>query len=190
MKVLFVDTTTPDLVVAIVTDSEVKTFGIEKCGTHHSEKLCDCVNVAMTECGLAFEDLDAYACAIGPGSFTGIRIGISTVKGFCVAVNKPYIAVNCLQAISISQNCGKKGFATIDAGNGYYFADYVNGVEPCLVPYDDERAIGAGKCGSAVDYFDGAVQIIRDRYAQETFSAELSPTYIRRSQAEDNRCKN
>ncbi len=187
MKVLFVDTTTPDLVVAVVEEKDVRTFGVERCGTRHSEKLCECVGNALTACGLSFDDLDAYACAIGPGSFTGIRIGISTVKGYVVGVNKPLIAVNCLRAIACSQECGKKGSAVIDAGNGYYFADYRNGIEPCLISYSDERADGAGRAASALQYFDGAIELIRSKFADNDFDEFLSPLYIRRSQAEENR---
>lgn len=187
MKILFVDTTTPDLVVAVIEDDAVKTFGIEHCGTQHSVKLCDCVCDALKQCNLSFDDLDAYACSIGPGSFTGIRIGISTVKGYALAVPKPLIAVNCLQAISFSEKNGKKGCAVINAGNGYYFADYNNGAEPCLIAYDDVRVSNAAKCQSALEYFDGAVDLIRNKFREGKFDSELSPLYIRRSQAEENR---
>lgn len=187
MKVLFVDTTTADLVVVLVEDNSIKDFSRKNCGTHHSETLCDCVGNALRECGLRFADLDAYACAVGPGSFTGIRIGISTVKGYVSAVPKPIVALNCLKMISLSENCGKKQCAVINAGNGNYFADYVENVAPCLISYDDERATDAGRCGSATDYIDGAVELIRKRFSQKKFAKELEPLYIRRSQAEENK---
>lgn len=187
MKILFVDTTTPDLVVALIEENSVETFGVECCGTHHSEKLCSCVQDVLDRCGLAFADLDAYACAVGPGSFTGIRIGISTVKGYALAVSKPFIAVNCLQAIACSAQCGAKGSAVINAGNGYYFADYANGVAPCLIEYTDERAACASHTESAIGYLDGAVQLVRSKFVSGKFDEGLSPLYIRRSQAEENR---
>lgn len=187
MKILFVDTTTPDLVVAVVEDNKITDVTQQAVGVHHSEMLCDKVTEALSLANVSFADFDAYACAIGPGSFTGIRIGISTVKGYCTAVNRPYISVNCLEAISTSPNCGAKMSAIIDAGNGYYFADYANGVGATLIAYDDERAQLAGHANSAVDYFDGAVRLIRDKFAQGNFDSNLTPLYIRRSQAEENR---
>lgn len=187
MKILFVDTTTQDLVVALIEENCVRTFGVEHCGTHHSEKLCGCVQDALDRCGLTFADVDAYACAIGPGSFTGIRIGISTMKGYALAVPKPFIAVNCLQAIACSERCGAKGSAVINAGNGYYFADYTNGVASCLIEYSDERAACASHTESAMGYLDGAVQIVRNKFVLGEFDEGLSPLYIRRSQAEENR---
>lgn len=187
MKVLYVDTTTADLIVAVVEENRVWNFSQCNLGTRHSETLCNCVANALQECGIGFDELDAYACAVGPGSFTGIRIGISTLKGYCMAVNKPFISVNCLEAIAHSVQCGNKGCAGIDAGNGYYFADYSakNPIAPCLVSYDDERIKDCGTANSASRYFDGAVEIVRQKFVESKFVSELEPCYIRRSQAEE-----
>ena len=187
MKILYVDTTTPDLVVAVVEENSITNVTAPSVGVHHSEMLCGKVEEALKKAKCDFSDLSAYACAIGPGSFTGIRIGISTVKGYCTAVSLPYISVCCLEAIARSVACGAKGSAAIDAGNGYYFADYNACVQPMLISYDDERANAAGKANSAVDYFDGAVGLIREKLNSGDFSTELTPLYIRRSQAEENR---
>ena len=186
MKILYVDTTTHDLVVAVVEDNKITAVTERAVGVHHSEILCDKVAETLVQANVTFADLDAYACAIGPGSFTGIRIGVATVKGYCTAVSRPYIGVNCLDAISLSPNCGVKGRAVIDAGNGYYFADCTSGTAPTLISYDDQRANLAGN-GTAVDYFDGAVKIVRNRFAQGNFDNDLAPLYIRRSQAEENK---
>ncbi|MCH5153082.1 MAG: tRNA (adenosine(37)-N6)-threonylcarbamoyltransferase complex dimerization subunit type 1 TsaB [Clostridiales bacterium] len=185
MKILYIDTTTPDLVVAVVEDNKITDVTAKAVGVHHSEMLCDKVTEALHKANVKFADLSAYACAIGPGSFTGIRIGVSTVKGYCTAVELPVIGVNCLEAISVSSKCGARRSAIVDAGNGYYFADYANGVAPCLVSYDDERVSHAGRADSAVDYFDGAVELIRKRFSSGQFDGSLTPLYIRRSQAEE-----
>ena len=187
MKILYVDTTTPDLVVAVVEQNKITDVTAVAIGVHHSEMLCEKVSEALQTAKITFSDLDAYACAIGPGSFTGIRIGISTVKGYHTARHLPYISVCCLEAIAKSANCGAKGSAVIDAGNGYYFADYNHGVAPILISYDDERLAISGRANSATDYFDGAVRIIREKFTNGNFDRELTPLYIRRSQAEENR---
>ena len=187
MKVLYIDTTTPDLVVAVVEQNKITDVTAVAIGVHHSEMLCDKVAEALQKAKITFNDLDAYACAIGPGSFTGIRIGISTVKGYRTAHPLPYIAVCTLQAIACSADCGAKGSAVIDAGNGYYFADYNADVAPLLISYDDERVQNAGRANSATNYFDGAVSIVRKKFASGNFDSELTPLYIRRSQAEENR---
>lgn len=187
MKVLYVDTTTADLVAAVVEENRIFDVSEKAVGVRHSVMLCQKVDEALRKANCTFADIDAYACAIGPGSFTGIRIGVSTLKGFCVAINRPYIAVNCLQAIATSQNCGNTGSAVIDAGNGYYFADYKSGVAPCMIGYDDDRAKKAGHSQSAFEYFDGAAEIIRQKFTDKNFDDTLTPLYIRRSQAEERR---
>lgn len=186
MKILYIDVTTSDLAVAIVEENSIKDFSLSDCGVRHSETLCNRVAEMLSFCGLRFVDFDAYACAIGPGSFTGIRIGVSTVKGYNLAVPKPLISVNCLQATAFSQNCGFRKCAVIDAGNGYYYADFQNDVLPCIVPYDDPRALSAGKSDGAIARLDGAAYILRDKFNNKLFDEELVPLYIRRSQAEEN----
>ena len=182
---LFIDTTTADLVVAVVRENSIDNYSCANLGTRHSETLCQRVNEALEKSHMTFDDFDAYACAIGPGSFTGIRIGIATVKGYVLAAPKPIISVNCLEAIACSQNCGAAQSAIIDAGNGYYFADYANGVLPTLVPYDDVRTQVAGKCNGAIAYLDGVAEIVRKKFSEGAFDNALSPLYIRRSQAEE-----
>lgn len=184
MKVLFVDTTTADLVAAVVEENKIYSVTDKAVGVRHSEALCGRVDEVLRQAGVAFADLDAYACAVGPGSFTGIRIGVSTVKGYAAACKRPYISVNCLDAVAVSATLGAVGYSVIDAGNGYYFRSADGAICPSVIPYDDARTRGAACSGSAVEYFDGAVEIIRERFNVGAFDDDLTPVYIRRSQAE------
>ena len=186
MNILYIDTTTSDLVCALVKDKDIISVSQKAMGVKHSETLCNKVAELLAKANVTFADIDAYACAIGPGSFTGIRIGISTVKGYSTANPKPCIAVNCLQAIACSHNCNGNGSSVIDAGNGYYFYSNANGTCATVVPYDDEVVKNAATADGAVDYLDGAVEIIRNKYSQGKFDESLTPLYIRRSQAEVN----
>ena len=185
MKILLIDTTTKDLVVALIDNDKIVNCTKPKLGTRHSESLCLTVDELLQTAQIAVGDVDAYACAIGPGSFTGIRIGVSTVKGYNFACPKKLLALNTLEAISLSVNCGAKGSAIIDAGNGYYFADYQNGIDPCLISYQDERATSAGVGANATDYFDGLVQLAKRKFESGSFDDTLEPLYIRKSQAEE-----
>lgn len=185
MKILLIDTTTKDLVVALVTEDKIVNCTKPKLGTRHSESLCLTVDELLHTAQISLCDIDAYACAIGPGSFTGIRIGVSTVKGYNFACPKKLLALNTLEAISLSANCGAKGSAIIDAGNGYYFADYNNGVAPCLIGYEDNRAQSAGSASNATDYFDGLVYLSKQKFNGRLFDDTLEPLYIRKSQAEE-----
>lgn len=186
MKILFIDTTTKDMIVAVVTDNDVIDASLPSAGTFHSEKLCLAVDGLLKKNSLSFSDLDGYACSVGPGSFTGIRIGISTVKGYALACPKPIIAVNCLEAVACSDLLGNKGKAILDAGNGYYFADYIGGSQPKLVDYFYPLVSECATAQNASQYFDGAVKIVRSRFENGNFCENLSAVYIRKSQAEVN----
>jgi tRNA threonylcarbamoyladenosine biosynthesis protein TsaB len=66
----------------------------------HAERLMDSINWLLNASRLTAKDIDAFAVSIGPGSFTGLRIGLSTAKGFSYAAGKPLIAVPTLDAFA------------------------------------------------------------------------------------------
>lgn len=186
MNILYIDTTTSDLVVALIKDNDVISVSQKAMGVKHSETLCNKVAELLNVANIAFSEINAYACAVGPGSFTGIRIGISTIKGYATACPKPFIAVNCLEAIACSPSCNGNGFAVLDAGNGYYYYSKVGGTASSVIPYDDKAAEGCATAQGATDYLDGATKIVREKYARGEFDNSLTPLYIRKSQAELN----
>jgi len=66
----------------------------------HSERLMTEVDHVMEKAGLKISDIDVFAVAIGPGSFTGLRIGLSTVKGFSYSTGKPIVSLPTLEALA------------------------------------------------------------------------------------------
>lgn len=66
----------------------------------HIEKLTLLIESLLEEAGYAFKDLEAVAVSMGPGSYTGLRIGVSTAKGLCYALDLPLLAVNTLDAMA------------------------------------------------------------------------------------------
>lgn len=70
-------------------------------GQSHGTLLTVFIEELLTECNIKANDLDAIAVSEGPGSYTGLRIGVSVAKGICYAVNKPLIAVNTLKAMAL-----------------------------------------------------------------------------------------
>ena len=101
MKILAIETSTLLGGIAILDDvsgliAEVK-LNVK---STHSERLMPEIAHALEKASLLPDDIDAYAVSIGPGSFTGLRIGLSTVKGFSYATGKPIVAVPTLEALS------------------------------------------------------------------------------------------
>ncbi|MBM3426699.1 MAG: tRNA (adenosine(37)-N6)-threonylcarbamoyltransferase complex dimerization subunit type 1 TsaB [Bacteroidetes bacterium] len=83
----------------------------------HAEKLLQLVDGALEQAGISFGNLDAIAVSQGPGSYTGLRIGVSTAKGIAYGMEIPLIGINTLQAMAASQpvNQGEFVVAVLDA---------------------------------------------------------------------------
>ncbi len=67
----------------------------------HSKRLLGTIDQLLRETDITIFDLDAIAISLGPGSFTGLRIGLATVKGLCMAAEKPLIGVSTLDALAM-----------------------------------------------------------------------------------------
>jgi len=103
MKILAIGTSGQNCTVAISEDNLlIKEININD-GLTHSQKLMPSIDKILSETSTKLESIDTYAVSIGPGSFTGIRIGISTVKGLCLGVNRNVVAVPSLLGIAYSQ---------------------------------------------------------------------------------------
>lgn len=100
MKILAVDTATRSCSVAIVDDgmacAELTTVNSQT----HTKHLMPMIDTVCDMSGLKIADMDGFAVTIGPGSFTGLRIGISTVKGLAWSLNKPVVGISSLDALA------------------------------------------------------------------------------------------
>jgi tRNA threonylcarbamoyladenosine biosynthesis protein TsaB len=92
--------------------------------TTHSEALLPMVRELLDGAGLAPSDLAAIACGAGPGSFTGLRIGLATAKGLCVATGAPLLLVSSLQSLARRAPVGVLAVAAIDAFKGEVYAGF------------------------------------------------------------------
>ena len=100
MITLALDTSGPACGVAITRDGRVLYESAVINRLTHSASLMPMVDEALTRCDLPFSAVDQFACVVGLGSFTGVRIGVSTVKGMAHGAGKPCVAVNALEALA------------------------------------------------------------------------------------------
>ncbi len=98
--ILCIETSTAVCSVALVDKGNVVALRESLDGQNHAEKITIFIDEMMKEAGVAYKDLDAIATSMGPGSYTGLRIGVSTAKGFCYALEKPLIAIDTLAAMA------------------------------------------------------------------------------------------
>lgn len=100
-NILHIETTTLRCAVAVFSGGKVlASRSIREAGYSHAERLMPFIDEVMTESGLNKSDLQAVSVSGGPGSFTGLRIGVSTAKGICHALSIPLIAVDTLKVLA------------------------------------------------------------------------------------------
>lgn len=98
--ILSIETATTVCSVAIAHDGKLLALQEINAGFSHSENLTVFIQKASEEAGIKLNEIDAIAVSKGPGSYTGLRIGVSTAKGLCYAMKKPLIAIPTLQSLA------------------------------------------------------------------------------------------
>ena len=121
MKYLFVDSATATLVVAIIVDGKVEYVFNEKTGKDMSVMVMPIIQEAFSVCSLKPKDIDKIFVTVGPGSFTGIRVGLTVVKIMAWALKIPVVPISSLEVIA-SGVPGSHNIALIDARRGYVYA--------------------------------------------------------------------
>ena len=195
MNILALETTDRVVSVALLTDSGCLEKRIES-PLRHEETVMPAVDELLAEAGLAPADLTAIAVDVGPGSFTGVRIGVCHGNAMALALNLPVVSVNALAALAYPLLGGDKPVAAIiDARNGNgYGALYASGGAALIPPGaieiapfleqlpDDVILTGTGFPGA-----DGALPLagsIARIASKRTGERTASPLYLRPSQAE------
>ncbi len=121
MTIFALDSSTTSASVAIVTDGQILFSHTEDYGRTHSERLMPLCDVAFKTAGVTPKEIDLYVVCNGPGSYTGLRIAVSTIKGLAMACNKPCVAVNTLQVLAAGQQDGNV-ITLLNARRGNFFS--------------------------------------------------------------------
>tara|TARA_B100000989_G_scaffold288937_1_gene260165 strand:- start:932 stop:1603 length:672 start_codon:yes stop_codon:yes gene_type:complete len=148
---LCIDTSSKNCSVAIFENSKlisVKEKKFDK--SSHSEKVNEFIHILLKEKKISFSDFDFFAISNGPGSFTGLRIGVATVKAFCFANKRPLVSVSSMKIMSEKVIRTNNDFdlycAVVDArGNEVYYSQFDiknnNIVPTCLISIDQIKLL-------------------------------------------------
>lgn len=195
---LAVDTSSRYLTVLAVKGEKTVLRHLGDCAMKHSVILMDEIDAALSQVGLSPRECNFFAVVTGPGSFTGIRIGLSTIKGFCLATDKPAVGVTSFELIAYNITSSVPFGVAIDAmHSNYYFAAYnadgTQKIAPCYLsreqvesfgfplygfenlPLKDYTKLDAGTC------LHSAVLAAASRHGGNSLHA----LYVRKSQAEE-----
>lgn len=197
MIILGVSTSSRKPSVAVMVDGEIKAFMSDESGRSHSAVLAEIIERALKDIGVGLEHVDLFAVDIGPGSFTGVRIGVSAVNAMAYASNKKVIAVSSLAALRHLAVSGDCVCTMIDARNGNaYAALYQSGIEiiapcPCVISEfmdnipTDAQVVGDCNGGRAFSDAKSVLQEAKSILEQKKETADyVCPLYLRPSQAE------
>lgn len=169
MKILALDTSGKAASVALLEDASLIQEVTINREIHHSEVLLPAIDGLCRETGVPVESIDLFACTTGPGSFTGLRIGLSTIKGLALGEGKPVAGVSTLEALSLNADASSLPVCPmLDARkNQVYAALYCqeqNGRMASLRPdcLSDVEAFLKGLPADTIFLGDGAVRYRRE----------------------------
>ena len=159
MKILSVDSSSITASVAITENGKVLAENFINNGLTHSQTLMPMVENIINESGISAKDIDLFAITHGPGSFTGVRIGIASVKGMADALNKKCLAVSTLEAIAEPlKNEDVIACAVMDARcNQVYTASFNMGNRLC-----EDKAILITELGEELKQYNKKIVLIGD----------------------------
>lgn len=164
-----------------VLDTKYKHIDAEK----QSIALPDQAEKFLAECGAHWSDLTAIGVVVGPGSFTGIRLGIAYAKGLALGLNIPVVPVN---AFEIYLRATPDAFVAIDSGRGDFFVA-ADGLAPCTMSIDDvevRQMDWPRTVGHKPFDLHNAVAIVSDKLNSGNIEPVV-PMYLRPSYAEQNK---
>ena len=119
------DTSSKTAAVALLQDDVILYETIINVGLNHSEVLLPAIDQACLQARIKIAEIDLFACTIGPGSFTGLRIGVSTLKGLMLATGKPAVGISSLAALALNVSRSSKIICSVmDAGRGQVYIAY------------------------------------------------------------------
>ena len=200
MNYIAVDISGKHLTLISEKNGKTYTFFDKDCGVDHSVKVMTELENLLIKADMTVFDADFFACATGAGSFTGIRIGVSTVKALAFAARKPVLNITSFDTLAYNRDNGRV-LAVIDAKHGgFYVCPYIDGaagkpeyvLKDRLSEFEDFCFLSgeeiAGVKTEVVSAADGFVRAIEKKRGEITDDINsLVPLYVRKSQAEEGR---
>lgn len=189
MLILGIDTAAAPCCAAVYDTDKQQTLGSVVINNKltHSVTLMPVVSDLLRNSGITTEDIDLFAVANGPGSFTGLRIGISAVKGMAFAASKPCAAVSTLEAMAYNVAiCDGIVCAAIDARcNQVYTATFLND-NGTVTRLTEEECLKADELAARLSEYDGDIilvgdgaQLVKKAADEQGINTRLAPDPLR-----------
>ncbi len=204
--ILIIDTTSDELFLSLIENAKEHRIHLTDCNSGHSKIMVEEIDKLLRANNISINEVTTFALSVGPGSFTGIRIGVATVKAFIMVSGANVIAVNSLEANAYNYvNEDGKVISIIDAKHdNAYVGEYqmIDGVMAEIshgfmnkakleeMISDDVRLVSpyANSFGAKVteNYYDGFRNLVLHKLINKEFATDsFSPLYMKKSQAEE-----
>lgn len=158
---LALDTCMAACSAAVTRDGEVLASASEVMERGHQERLATLVREVVGDAGIAFAQIDRVVATTGPGSFTGLRVGLAFAKGLGLALNRPVVGVGTLAALAASETTDGVTLVAVDARRG----------QTWLQAFGDGEALSAAEAPDQGDAPASAATLARGPVARLVGSA-------------------
>ena len=201
MNCLAIDTSGNHLTVLLIKGEEVYKSHLKNAFCKHSITLMPEIESILSQTNTSLSEIDVFCASIGPGSFTGIRIGVSTVKALAYSCKKKVLGVTSF--LSLAYNSEEdKVLSVIDAKHdNYYVCGFENkkvSLSPCFLTGEEVKKLSKNYqvvCDGDIDlsyikgdYESGFYKAVINSLENATYNEEeLLPLYVKKSQAEEER---
>ena len=172
MKILALETSAKAASVAVTEDGKLLCAAYQCSGLTHSRTVMPMVEAMLKNADLTTADIDAVAVAAGPGSFTGIRIGVAAAKGLAFALDKPVMGVSTLEAMARNVAFADGVIVcAMDARRQQVYNAVFAAKDGQLTRLAPDRAIGLAELAEELKALSGPMTVVGD-------GAELCHTYL------------
>ena len=167
MKIFACDSTAKTASVALCEDKILLAEFTQNGGNTHSETLLPMTEVLLNSMKTDIDEIDVFAVSEGPGSFTGVRIGAATVKGFAHRKNKPCIGISTLEALATNLAFGEDKIIVpvMDARRGQFYTAKFEFKNGALERMEDDSAKAFEELRAEIEALGRRVYLCGDGYA-------------------------
>ena len=192
MNILALESSATACSVVLCRDGELVAQNYQNSGLTHSRTLLPMVNSLLDQCGASLEEVNVVAVAAGPGSFTGLRIGVATAKGLAWAGDKPCAPCSTLESMAwpLAHMTGKLIICAMDARRKQVYNALFLAEEGALKRLTPDRAISLAELGEEVKKYENDKLVVGDgaklcynSLKEQGIRLELAPANLRMQSA-------
>ncbi|MDR3264301.1 MAG: tRNA (adenosine(37)-N6)-threonylcarbamoyltransferase complex dimerization subunit type 1 TsaB [Clostridiales bacterium] len=185
MNVLIVDSTREILLAILLKDDKMYVRKSLRGNSRHVTLLFVKIDELLTEAGIDAADIDFFAGIIGPGSYTGIRVGVCALTAMARANGKKLVSVNSLEVLGYGAKALGEYICLIDSGHDYYAMEVKDGVRRYFIL---DRNLTDGYDNKIIRddneyYIDNIVAVVKEKISVTDYGNLMIPFYMKKSQA-------